>query len=299
MANITTTEASAFIPEIWANTALDVLRENIVLARLARTDSDVGSFQRGDILNIPVPQTFSAVAKAADSAVTLQDSNDSTVTVTLNKHYETSFLVEDPVRAMSSQDNVMWYTKQAAQPLANQLETDLLALYSGFSATPIDGATGGALTAADLRAASQTLSDQMCPTQGRYIIINPKAHMALYADSELQNYFAYGQTAVAEGSVGHLYGFDVYESQQLPVSTTARGIAGTSDAVICAMRALPTDGNQFGARQASVTDPESGLAMRASITWNPDHLGLQVTLDVLYGVSELRDACGVEVTMTA
>jgi hypothetical protein len=72
MANITPAVAQYFIPEVWGNRALEILRSNVVLARLVAKDSDVAAFQVGDILHIPYPGTFTANDKAAGSAVTVQ-----------------------------------------------------------------------------------------------------------------------------------------------------------------------------------------------------------------------------------
>ena len=72
MADITSTSASAFIPQIWANTALEILRNKVVLAKLVTRDSDVATFQVGDTLNIPYPGSMVANDKAINTAVTVQ-----------------------------------------------------------------------------------------------------------------------------------------------------------------------------------------------------------------------------------
>ena len=57
-----------FIPEIWANTALEVLRSQIVLARLVTRDTDIATFTQGNVLNVPVPGVFTTNTKAAGGA---------------------------------------------------------------------------------------------------------------------------------------------------------------------------------------------------------------------------------------
>jgi len=42
-------------------------------------------------------------------------------------------------------------------------------------------------------------------------------------------------------------------------------------------------------------DPESGIVLRVLYAYNPTYLGVQVTMDVLYGVAELRDEAGIVV----
>jgi hypothetical protein len=43
---------------------------------------------------------------------------------------------------------------------------------------------------------------------------------------------------------------------------------------------------------------EDGMGLRTTVSYNADHLGVQVTIDVLYGVAELRDNHGVVVRTT-
>jgi len=41
---------------------------------------------------------------------------------------------------------------------------------------------------------------------------------------------------------------------------------------------------------------EDSMGLRVTLSYNPDHLGVQATIDVLYGVAELRDNHGVVVS---
>jgi hypothetical protein len=132
MANVTPTVAAAFIPELWAQRALDYMRSNIALARLVTKDTDVAAFNVGDVLHIPYPGTFTAADKSPDTAITpAAPSGGGEVTVTLNKHKHVTFLVEDVARAQANQDLMDLYIRGASIALAEQIETDLFALYAG------------------------------------------------------------------------------------------------------------------------------------------------------------------------
>ncbi|NPV85996.1 MAG: hypothetical protein HPY45_08320 [Anaerolineae bacterium] len=156
MANITTTTAAAFIPEIWAQKALEVLRSNVVLAKLVTKDTDVATFQVGDVLHIPYPGTFTAQDKSANTAVTLQTpSGGADLSVTLNKHKEVSFLIEDPARAQANQDLMDRYINSAVPAIAEAIENDLFALYAGLSGSV--GTSGTDITAATIRSARKAL----------------------------------------------------------------------------------------------------------------------------------------------
>jgi hypothetical protein len=297
MPNVTVTTADQFIPEIWAQTAMMQLRASIVLARLVTKDTDIASFQQGDVLHIPFPGTFTANNKTAGSAVSLQAPTNSEVQVTLNKHKEVSFLVEDPVRAMQNQDVIERYTRHAAIALAEAIESDLFALYAGLSQSV--GTSGTDISAATVRAARKKLNDAKVPQANRHLVISTKDEIALLGDSNLASYFAFNRVGIPDGALGQLYGFTIWTSQLVPVVSgtpnSTKNLAFTPEFAILAMRALPEPPPNSGARSAVVRDPESGIVLRATMAYNASYLGVQVTLDVLYGVAELRDACGVVV----
>ena len=281
-----------FIPEIWANTALEVLRAQIVLARLIRRDTDIASFQRGDILNVPIPGTFSVNDKSIGTAVTLQNPSAGNVNVTLDKHKEVTFVIEDPVRAQANQDTVASHVRQAATAMAEDLETNLGGLATGFST-----AAGGVSTdasAAGLLSVRQKLNAAKCPMDGRFVTVDSQGEVDLLGDTALAAYFANSRPqGVSNGLIGTVYGLEVYMSQLVTATGTgASGIAGTPDFGLLAMRSLPVT-DAPGVSQMAMRDPASGLVIRQTASYDTDLLGIKVTLDMLYGYTELRDECGV------
>jgi hypothetical protein len=298
MANITRASSGPFIPQIWANTALEILRSRVVLAKLVTRDSDIAAFQVGDTLNIPYPGAFTANDKAANTAVTLQTPTATTTTVTLNKHKEASFLVEDAARATANQDIIQRYMEAAIVPIAEQIESDLLGLYTTFSNSV--GTSGTDITAATIRSARKKLNDLKAPVDNRALVVSTKDEIAILGDSTLQSFFAFAQAGtVKEGSIGRLYGFDVYASQLVPVVTgtpnSTKNLAFNPGAIILAMRGLPDAPAGTGAQTAVVQDSVSGLSLRVTMAYNASNLGVQVTVDVLYGVAKLRDEKAVVV----
>ncbi|HEY9077426.1 MAG TPA: P22 phage major capsid protein family protein [Anaerolineaceae bacterium] len=382
MANVTKSMAdtAGFIPEIWANVALEVLRSRINLAAVVAKDTDVGAFQVGDILHVPYPGTFTANDKSADSSVTIQTPSGGTeVQVALNKHKEVSFIVEDAARAQASQDLLMRYVQAAIPALAEAIESDLFA--AAAAGTNIIGTAGTDLSASSVRDVRKQLNLQKAPQSPRYFVVSAKDEVALMGDSDLQSFFAFAQSqTVEQGRSPVLYGLETRFSQLVPVgalvtlgsqasgnftltygSQTTSNIAYNAaasavqtalealssigsgnvsvsgnaggpytirmigakggaiasftanfsglatpanasikdayynlafvpDALILAMRGLPTPPPETGVRGTVIRDPESGLVLRVLYSYNPSYLGTQVTLDVLYGTKLLRDA---------
>jgi len=291
MPNITTTTAQLFIPEIWAQRAMQALRNNMVLANLVTRDTDVGAFSQGDTLHIPFPGTFVANDKAPGGNVQQQVPTDAEVLVTLNKHKEVTFLIEDVPKVQANQDIMDRYLQNAVIPIAEQIENDLFALYANFT----NSVTSASMTSAQILQGMLQLNKQKVRLSDRKLIVSPGSQVKLLGDTALQSYIAFSEpTAVQNGGMGRVYGFDVFMSQLVPVATTYKNLAFTPDALILAMRSLPEAGNP-GVDQMVVQDPESQLQFRQTVSYNPQALGVQVTLDVLYGVSVLRNAAAAVV----
>jgi coat protein Gp5 len=291
---IDVTQAQYFIPEIWANTALDILRSKIFVAQRVLRDTDVASFTTGDVLHIPYPGTLAASAKSAGTEYTLaQPSGEAEVQVTLNQHYAVSFVVEDIVRAQANQDVMSRYSEAAAIALAENIEAALIGEIDNNTSNAV-GTYGTDLTAAILRSAWKAMTDAKAPEDQRHMLINTKDWIALLDDSDLANFFAWQRPeAFSRALVDNLYGFEVGASQLIVTNTVpapdeTTNIAWRTDGAILAMRGLPEPPAGSGAVAANVRDPESGLVMRSLMGYDTRLGGVQVTLEVLYGVKTLK-----------
>jgi len=294
MANVTVTSAANFIPEIWATRALEILRANMVMAKLVSRDSELAAFNVGDILNIPIPGTFVANDKAANTAVTLQVPTDSTVQVALDKHKEASFNVEDIVRAQQNQDVMGLYLDSAVIAIAEAIEKDLFGLTLGAQTNL--GTLGTNLTGASLRSARNQLNKQKAPTRDRYMVLSPDDETTVLGDTALQTYFANARPeVVARGALGQMYGFETYMSQYTPLgckvalggatggtftltfggqTTSALAYNANAAAVKAALEALST----IGSGKVEVTAITGGFEvyMKGALAGNHD----QITGDV-------------------
>ncbi len=237
MANITRTlaDTAGFIPQSWANEALDVLRKNIVVARYCAKDSDfTDAGWKGKSLTVPYPGTFVAQPKAAGALATVQTpANGTSVTLTLATHQTVDFILED-VAFNSAQNGVSMmenYGEAAGIAIAEQLETDLMSLYPQFS-LPSSGAINANINYAAVVAARKALTDGKAPQSNRALILSTKDYAAALQDTSLLGYFQFNNdannaAAIAGGSVRRVAGFDVFESQFIPsqvVGTPANNI---------------------------------------------------------------------------
>ena len=81
--------------------------------------------KKGDVIHIPKPTRGDANAKAADTAVTIIANTESELTVTINRHFEYSRLIEDIVEVQALSSLRQFYTEDAGYALAVQVDNDL------------------------------------------------------------------------------------------------------------------------------------------------------------------------------
>lgn len=296
MANITTPFVGDSIPTIVAAEALGYLKANTVMSRLVNRDYSNEVATYGQTVTIPYGGALSVNDKSANTVVTLQTPNDSVYSVTLNKHKEVSFLIEDIAKAFARPDWFTRYMQDGMMKLAEAIDADLTALYAGFSQT-IDATAG--LSEATFRNARRLLNSAKAPQSPRYAVLSEDADYEALGIERIVNR-DYAETLgskAANSLTGRFMGFEMLMDQ---VITSAGGECKNlffhRDAIVMVSRPLPPAPAGSGVVQ-KVMD-EDGVGIRVTMSYSPDYLGVQLTLDTLYGVAELRDNHGITVRTT-
>lgn len=295
------TSAATFIPEIWSDEVVAAYEQNLVLANLVKKMSMQG--KKGDTIHIPKPTRGSANAKVENQAVTVQNATESEVTVTINKHFEYSRLIEDITEAQALASLRQFYTADAGYALAKQVDDDLFGLAKSFgdgngsafatsNAFFIDASTGlteyevdvvttsDVFTDAGFRALIQKMDDADAPMDGRFFVIPPSLRNAIMGiDRYVSSDFVDGR-GVVNGKIGNLYGIDVYVTSNCPtLETAAENTAG--DAIRGAI---------MGHRDTMVMAEQVGV--RSQTQYKQDFLATLYTADRLYGTQVLRPETG-------
>ena len=284
---------------MWSDEVIGAYKSNLVTANLVTKLSHKG--KKGDTIYIPVPARGAASAKAANTQVTLSAATNTAVTVTINKHYEYSKLIEDIAEVQSLASMRKFYTDDAGFALATQVDTDLVTLWEGFQggtvagadaaawekaviggngATLYNGATTNAsdITDAGIRAMILALDNADVPMDNRSLVLPPVAANDLLGIARFtEQQFIGNGDAIRTGKIGQIYGVDVYVSSNCPTTTTADT---ATDRVGCLMHK-----DAFAlAEQVSV---------RSQTQYKQEWLGDLFTSDTLYGVAELRNTAGI------
>ena len=298
--SVTVTTADKFIPDIWSDEIVAAYKKNLVLANLVMKMNFKG--KKGDTVHIPAPTRGSASAKAAETAVTLIAATESEVTVSINKHYEYSRLIEDIVEAQALNSMRQFYTSDAGYALSRQVDTDLIqlgrtanggssgarygsAFIGGDGTTTFDytantnTGNASALTDSAIRRTIQRLDDNDIPMDGRFFLIPPSSRNTLMGLARYtEQAFVGNGDAIRNGEIGQLYGMAVFAS-----SNADTGAGNSTTDRICLM----------GHRDAMVLVEQ--LAIRSQTQYKQEYLGTLFTADTLYGVKALR----VNATSTA
>lgn len=296
MANITTTLVGDTIPTIIGAEVLGYLKANTVMARLVRRDWDNEVAQYGQTISIPYGGTLAANAKSANTVITLNVPNDAVYQVTLNQHYEVSFLIEDIAAALARPNWLQHYAGQAMAVLAENIDAALTALYSGFSQT-IDATTG--LGDDDFRGARRLLNAAKAPLSRRFAVLHEDAEYEMLGLEKATNrdYAESLGSAAATAWTGRFMGFDVFLDQNIVATGgQAKNLFFQEDAIVLAMRPMPVAPTGMGVQQSTVN--EDGMGLRVTMSYDHDYLGTKFTVDALYGVAEMRDSHGVVVSTT-
>lgn len=233
-----------FVPQLWSDEILATFKQNLIVGQLVSRMNHNG--KKGDSIVIPSPVRGSASSKAALTGVTLQNNNEASVSILIDKHKEYSRLIEDIVDVQALASLRRFYTDDAGYAIATRVDRDLALLWHYLNAgntTPAaanlfetavigsDGSTafsggsgggnGAALTDAGIRRMMQTLDDNDVPMSERAFIIPPVEKKNLLGIPRYTEQAFVGESgsgsSIRNGLVGNLYGVPVYVTTNCPV----------------------------------------------------------------------------------
>src|SRR5438034_6538221 len=220
--NITSAELNDSIATIIAAEALGYLQANTVLAQLVSRDWDDEIAQAGQVIRIPFTGALSANDKAEGSVVTLQNAADTKVDVTLNKHKEVSFLIEDFGRTLATPDYLNAYSQDGMAVLAEQIDGDIAALYSSVTNSVDASLANGPLDESDFRNARRLINAAKAPLGDRVAVLHQDAEYDYLGIEEAIN-TAYRQSlgdgALASAYAGDFMGFRTFMDQKIAVAS--------------------------------------------------------------------------------
>ena len=301
MPAITSTNVANAIVKLVAVDALPALMGNLVMGNLVNRDFAPTLAQAGDTVNVPIPPTLVANNIAEGGTVQTQNPNLGNAQIVLNTHAEATFLVPDVTKVLAVPDLMKLYMQPAMVALAEKIETDLLNLYASFTANTPVGTAGTALTEAVVDAAETALFQTKVPaSEPKYLVVDAASYSALRQIprfSEFDKAGDAGMRALVDGTVGKIKDFFVLRSQFVaktgssPVTTHNLAFARSALGLVVRRLPQPLPGTGAIAEYAEL----GNFGMRVTLSYQPNTLAQQFTVDVLYGVGVLRNGFAVQV----
>jgi hypothetical protein len=275
----TVTTGNVFRPTVWANDVMDILKSELVLLpRIKHYDSEASSM--GQTVSVPFMATASANDKVANTQVVLNGGTATKVDILINKHKESSVLIEDILDIQSKYELRSEFTKPIAYAIVEAIDTDILTELkaAATASSQTVGTFGVALADSAVVAAKVALDAAKAPQTDRTLAVDPYQHGELLKVDKYVRYDALGTgKAIENGKVGNIYGFEVVMSQNIPfVDTTTdehTAVAFHKDAVGIAHQLKP----------------------RTQAQYKQEYLGWLLTVDTVYGVKTLRPTFAVSV----
>lgn len=292
-------DLAGFIPEKWPGMIMEELFAKAVAARFF-TDLSSAAVGGGDIIHVPDVYTnaFSVDTHGTQAAeVTTQGPAQNDVTLTIDLHKYVGFVIgdKDMAQLATQYDYNTVYTNKAAGALRIALEDSLLGLWSGLS-TNVIGDTATVLADAEIRQGINALEAANFDTLDgdTAFFFHPYTYwVQLGAVSKFYDASAFGQKSIINtgmigsgmptaGLKGTIYG--------IPAYVTSRVVSGLQT-----YRNLLANKAAFGFATQNLragNGMEQGR-VRAQSNYELRNLGYLTVVDMLYGVTELRDSAAV------
>ena len=301
MPSITSANVANAIVKLVAADALPALMGNLVMGNLVNRDFEPTLANAGDTVNVPIPPVMQANNLAQGGSVQTQNPNLGNAQIVLNTHAEATFQIPDVTKVLAAPDLLKLYMQPALVALAEKIESDLLATYSQFTSNFPLGTAGSPITEAMIDAAETALFEAKVPAgMQKYLVVDSNTYSQMRQIPRFSEFMSAkdaGVRTLIDGSIGNLKDFFVFRSQLVnktgsgPITTN--NIAFAKDAIGLVVRRLPQPlpGTGAVAEYAEL----GNFGMRVIMSYQPNTLAQQFTVDVLYGVGVLRNNHGIQI----
>jgi hypothetical protein len=301
MSIITSANLASAIVKLVAADALPALMGNMIMGNLVNRDYEPVLAHSGDTVNIPIPPVLVANNIAEAGSVQPQNPNLGNAQIVLNTHVEATFQIPDVTKALAFPELLKAYMQPAVVAIAARVESDLLALYSQFSANTPVGVAATPITEATIDSAETALFQAQVPMSApKYLVVDSATYSQIRQIPRFSEYYSAGDAglrALVEGNVGKMKDFFIFRSQYVPHTGSStintHNLAFSKNAIGLVVRRLPQPlpGTGAIAEYAEL----GNFGMRVVMSYQPNTLAQQFTVDMLYGCGVLRNNFAVQV----
>jgi coat protein Gp5 len=300
MAAITSANVANAIVKLVAADALPALVGNLVMGNLINRDYEPTLAHAGDTVNVAIPPSLVANNLLEGGSVQTQNPNLGNAQIVLNTHAEATFQIPDVTKILAVPDLLNIYLQPAVAAIAQKIETDLLSLYPSFTANTPVGTGGTAITEAVVDSAETALFNSKVPAgEPKFLVVDGTTYSQLRQITRFSEFSSAGEAglrALVDGAVGKLKDFYIFRSQFIsktgssPVTTNNMAFSKSAIGLVIRRLPKPLPGTGAIAEYAEI----GNFGMRVVMSYQPNTLAQQFTVDVLYGTAVLRNGVGVQ-----
>ena len=270
--------------DIIAKEAVMILDNELVMARNVfrgyenEFDKKINGYEVGETISIRKPTDFTV---RDGPVLAAQDVTEGKTTITVDKRKGVDFKFSSQDLTLKISQLSERVIKPAMVQLANQVDTDLMALYSDIPSWV--GTPGQKIDSyADFAKGPERMDEYANPADGRKSVLSPSDHWGLLGSQTALYIQDAAKGAYRKGSLGEIGGVDTYMSQNVPVHTV--GVATGTPKI---------DGANQNVTYASVKD--TGTQTLVTKGWTNSTTGILkkgdvFTIDGVYAVNPVTKA---------
>ena len=236
--------------DVIAKEALMILENNLVMAKLVHRahESEFGNamngYEAGDTVSIKRPTDFTVRDGATASN---QDIVEGKTTLVVDKQKGIDFGFTSKELTLNIGELSERVIKPAMVQLANQVDTDLMSLYS--SVPNWVGTAGQTVNSfADFAKAPERLDEYGVPMEGRSAVLSPADHWALLGSQTALYMQDVAKGAYRNGSLGNIGGIDTYMAQGVPTH-----VVGSDVTTVTVNQAITTSTTTYASVKDTMT----------------------------------------------
>lgn len=277
----------AFKPEVWSAQLLVELRKALVYGQpsVVNRDYEGEIAERGDTVHITGIGDPTISDYSPGDTLTYEDVSDAGTTLVVDQAKRFSQKLDDIDRAQALGDPMVQVMNNAAYGLADKADQFVASLYTGVAAANTIGSTASPIntytTATDaydkvLVPLRTKLTKANVPKQGRFVVVSPEMYASLLLDGRFIKVNESGnEEGLRNGQVGRAAGFDILESNNVPVPTGDYQaiIAGFPGAISYAEQIIKTEALRL---QTTFADAVRGLHVYGGKLIRPTALAVAI-----------------------
>ena len=202
------------------------------MPRLVHRGYDSEARKPGNVVNVEIPQS-ATIEDVAPSNVSPNPEGSTPATVAIpvdkwKKNKPFGITDKEMTEILSSENYIPGKVSSAVAELSREQNRLIFANYKsfyGFYGTPGTTPFSADDKATDAAQVEKVLNDQLCPSGGRVLVMDPAAKAAASVNGQMSDYDKTGSSNGPRitGDMGQRHGFDCFMDQDVPLHTAGTG----------------------------------------------------------------------------